>query len=82
VNTSVELRGTVQEALPNARFLCRTEDGRDVVCHVGGDMRMKVVRVLPGEGVVMELSPLDPSKGRIVGKTGPAGSPGSSGTGR
>jgi translation initiation factor IF-1 len=82
VNTSIELRGTVQEAMPNARFLCRTEDGRDVICHVGGDMRMKVVRVLPGEGVVMELSPLDPSKGRIVGKTGPAGSFGSSGTGR
>jgi len=72
VSTSVEIRGTVTEALPNARFLCRTEDGRDVVCHVGGDMRMKVVRVLPGEGVVMELSPLDPSKGRIVGKTGPS----------
>jgi translation initiation factor IF-1 len=74
VSTSVEIRGTVREALPNARFLCRTEDGRDVICHVGGDMRMKVVRVLPGEGVVMELSPLDPSKGRIVGKAGPAGS--------
>jgi translation initiation factor IF-1 len=74
VSTSVEIRGTVRESLPNARFLCRTEDGRDVICHVGGDMRMKVVRVLPGEGVVMELSPLDPSKGRIVGKAGPAGS--------
>ena len=73
MSTSVELRGTVLEAMPNARFLCRTEDGRDIVCHVGGDMRMKVVRVLPGEGVVMELSPLDPSKGRIVGKTGTAG---------
>jgi translation initiation factor IF-1 len=74
VSTSVEIRGIVKESLPNARFLCRTEDGRDVICHVGKDMRMKVVRVLPGEGVVMELSPLDPSKGRIVGKTGPSGS--------
>ena len=72
MSTSVEIRGTVVEALPNARFLCKAEDGREVVCHVGGDMRMKVVRVLPGEGVVMELSPLDPSKGRIVGKTGAA----------
>ena len=73
MSTSVELRGTVLESMPNSRYLCRTEDGRDLVCHVGGDMRMKVLRVLPGEGVVMELSPLDPSKGRIVGKTGPAG---------
>ena len=70
MSTSVEIRGTVLEAMPNARYLCRAEDGRDIVCHVGGDMRMKVVRVLPGEGVVLELSPLDPSKGRIVGKTG------------
>ncbi|MEM8883688.1 MAG: translation initiation factor IF-1 [Planctomycetota bacterium] len=76
MSTSVEIRGTVLEAMPNARYLCRidsgrAEAGREIVCHVGGDMRMKVVRVLPGEGVVMELSPLDPSKGRIVGKTGP-----------
>ena len=70
MNTSVEIRGTVIEALPNERYLCMTEDGREVTCHVGGDMRMKVVRVLPGEGVVMELSSIDPSKGRIVGKTG------------
>ena len=66
----LDLQGIVLDSLPNARYLCRTADGREVICHVGGDMRMKVVRVLPGEGVVMELSPLDPSKGRIVGKTG------------
>jgi len=67
---ALDLQGIVLDSLPNARYLCRTADGREVVCHVGGDMRMKVVRVLPGEGVVIELSPLDPSKGRIVGKTG------------
>ena len=76
--SSVEIRGIVQEALPNARFFCKTEDGRDVTCHVGGDMRMKVVRVLPGEGVVIELSSLDPSKGRIVGTTGRTETGGSS----
>jgi len=67
---ALDLQGIVLDSLPNARYLCRTANGREVVCHVGGDMRMKVVRVLPGEGVVIELSPLDPSKGRIVGKTG------------
>jgi translation initiation factor IF-1 len=56
--------------LPNARFLCRAEDGGDVVCHVAGEMRMKVVRLLPGDAVEIEPSPLDPSKGRIVGRAG------------
>ena len=70
MSASLDVHGIVLESLPNARYLCRTADGREVTCHVGGDMRMKVVRVLPGEGVVLELSPLDPSKGRIVGKTG------------
>ena len=64
----------VSEALPNARFVCRTDEGGEITCHVGGDMRMKVVRLLPGDGVVVEPSPLDPSKGRIVGKAGRQGS--------
>ena len=64
----------VSEMLSNARFRCRTADGSEVTCHVAGDMRMKVVRILPGDGVVIEASPLDPSKGRIVGKAGRQGS--------
>ncbi|NJN14674.1 MAG: translation initiation factor IF-1 [Planctomycetes bacterium] len=59
---------TVREALPNARFRCEAADGQEVTCHVAGEMRMKVVRLLPGESVMIEPSPLDPSKGRIVGK--------------
>ncbi|MHC4960058.1 MAG: translation initiation factor IF-1 [Planctomycetota bacterium] len=60
----------MSESLPNARYLCTTRDGEAVTCHVAGDARMKVVRVLPGDGVMIEPSPLDPSKGRIVGKAG------------
>ncbi len=60
----------VRQALPNARFLCEAEEGPAVTCHVAGEMRMKVVRILPGDGVRIERSPLDPSKGRIVGKAG------------
>lgn len=62
------MEAVVLETLPNARFRCRAGDGTEVTCHVGGRMRLKVVRVLPGETVVIEPSPLDPSKGRIVGK--------------
>jgi translation initiation factor IF-1 len=68
--SSSVVQGVVSATLPNARFLCRAADGSEVTCHVAGDMRMKVVRLLPGEGVMIEPSPLDPSKGRIVGKAG------------
>jgi len=64
------LSGVVRETLPNARFRVVLEDGNEVTCHVAGDARMKVVRLLPGDGVVIEASPIDPSKGRIVGKAG------------
>ena len=65
-----KVAAVVLETLPNARFQCRTESGREVICHVAGEMRMKVVRLLPGDAVVIEPSPLDPSKGRIVGRAG------------
>lgn len=66
--SGVQVEAVVLETLPNARFRCRAGDGTEVTCHVGGRMRLNVVRVLPGETVVIEPSPLDPSKGRIVGK--------------
>jgi translation initiation factor IF-1 len=63
------IAGVVSDTLPNQRFLCQAE-GRAVTCHVAGEMRMKVVRLLPGDGVLIEPSPVDPSKGRIVGRAG------------
>ena len=66
-------RAVVVEVLPNARFRCRTSEGADVLCHVSGDMRMKVVRLLCGDEVAVERSPFDPSLGRIVGKGGRRG---------
>ena len=48
------LSGVVRETLPNARFRVVLEDGNEVTCHVAGDARMKVVRLLPGDGVVIE----------------------------
>lgn len=62
------IRAVVAQALPNARFLCTAEDGRDVICHVSGNARMDIVRVLPGDAVDIEPSPLDPGKGRITAK--------------
>ena len=68
--TTATRAGVVRETLPNARFRVVLEDGSELKCHVSGEMRMKFVRLLPGDGVEIEPSPLDPSKGRIVGKAG------------
>jgi translation initiation factor IF-1 len=67
---SGQFEAVVLETLPNARFRCRTTQGSEVTCHVAGGMRLKVVRLLPGDGVLIEPSPRDPSKGRIVGRAG------------
>lgn len=64
----------VEQTLPNARFLCRVDGGREVLCHVAKNARMEFVRLLPGEEVLVEPSPLDPGKGRIVKKKARSGS--------
>ncbi len=62
------LLGTIVEGLPNAIFRVALDDGRDVLAHVGGRLRLTVVRLLPGERVRVELTSLDASRGRIVAK--------------
>ena len=59
-------QGTVKETLPNAFFKVELESGIEILAHVSGKMRMKYIRILPGDTVEMEISPYDPSKGRIV----------------
>ncbi len=68
------IRAVVVSTLPNSRFLCSDEDGKEIICHVAGNARMTLVRVLPGDAVLVESSPRDPSKGRIMGKAERAGS--------
>ncbi len=60
--------GTIVEGLPNALFRVALDDGRDVLAHIGGRLRLTVVRLLPGERVRVELTLLDTSRGRIVAK--------------
>ncbi len=58
--------GTVLEALPNAQFKVELEDGREIIAHLSGKMRMYKIRVLPGDEVTVEMSEYDKEKGRIV----------------
>ena len=54
------------ETLPNASFKVQLEIGSDILAHVSGKMRMRYIRILPGDVVEMEVSPYDPTRGRII----------------
>ena len=62
----IEAEGTVVEALPNAMFKVQLESGHEVLAHISGKIRMYYIRVLLGDRVLVELSPYDLTRGRIV----------------
>ncbi len=62
----IEAEGTVIEALPNAMFRVRLDNGHEVLAHISGKMRMYYIRILLGDRVLVELSPYDLTRGRIV----------------
>ncbi len=63
---TIRLQATVTDALPNAMFRVELENGHRVLAHVSGKMRMHFIRILPGDTVVVEMSPYDLNRGRIV----------------
>lgn len=63
---AIEMDGTVLEALPNAMFTVELDNGHKLLAHISGKMRMHYIRILPGDKVVVELSPYDLSRGRIT----------------
>ncbi len=62
----IEVEGTVLEPLPNAMFRVELENGHKVLAHISGKMRMNFIRILPGDRVMVELSPYDLNRGRIT----------------
>ena len=62
----IRVDAVVKEALPNATFRVELENGHQVMAHVSGKMRMNFIRILPGDKVVVELSPYDLTRGRII----------------
>ncbi len=63
---TLEVEGVVKEALPNATFRVLLDNGREVLAHVSGRMRVHFIRIVPGDRVKVEISPYDPTRGRIV----------------
>ena len=62
----LELEGTVVESLPNAMFQVELENGHVILAHIAGKLRMNFIRILPGDKVLIEMSPYDLTKGRII----------------
>ncbi len=60
------MQAKVTDALPNAMFKVELENGHKVLAHVSGKMRMHYIRILPGDTVLVEMSPYDLNRGRIV----------------
>ncbi|NTW30340.1 MAG: translation initiation factor IF-1 [Candidatus Moranbacteria bacterium] len=62
----IRMEGVVTESLPSATFKVKLENGHEVLGHISGKMRVHYIRLLPGDKVIIEMSPYDLSKGRIV----------------
>ena len=63
---AVQVEGNVVESLPNAMFRVELQNKHRVLAHVSGKMRMNFIRILPGDKVMLELSPYDLTRGRII----------------
>ena len=62
----IELEGVVNEVLPNANFRVELENGHEILAYLSGKMRKHYIRVLEGDGVKVEMSPYDMSRGRVT----------------
>jgi translation initiation factor IF-1 len=69
-NQMTEVNGVVSEALPNTQFRVTLEDGREILAHLAGKMRLYRIRVMPGDKVKLDMSPYDVDKGRITYRQG------------
>jgi translation initiation factor IF-1 len=63
---SIEVEGTVVEALPNAMFRVELANQHQVLAHISGKIRLHYIKILPGDKVLIELSPYDLGRGRIT----------------
>ncbi len=62
----IEVEGTVIEKLPNAVFQVELDNGHKIIAHLSGKLRMNFIRIIPGDKVLVEMSPYDLTKGRII----------------
>ncbi len=63
---AIQVEAIVDETLPNAMFRVKLDNGHMVLAHISGRMRKNFIRILPGDRVLVELSPYDLNRGRII----------------
>ena len=63
---AIQMNGVVKETLPNTVFRVELENGHMITAHISGKMRKNYIRILTGDKVIVDISPYDLSKGRIV----------------
>ena len=63
---AIQVEGTVVELLPNTMFRVELANGHRILAHISGKMRLNFIRILPGDKVMMEMSPYDLTKARIT----------------
>jgi translation initiation factor IF-1 len=63
---AIKIEGTVVEVLPNTMFRVELPNGHRILAHISGKMRLNFIRILPGDKVMIEMSPYDLSKGCIT----------------
>ncbi|MGL5097837.1 MAG: translation initiation factor IF-1 [Planctomycetia bacterium] len=63
---AIEVEGVVTQALANTSFRVKLDNGHLVLAHVGGKMRKNFIRIVPGDRVLVEISPYDLTRGRII----------------
>jgi translation initiation factor IF-1 len=62
----IEVEGKVIAVLPNTMFRVELANGHQVLAHISGKMRKHYIKILPGDKVLVELSPYDLSRGRVT----------------
>ena len=66
MNNNNYLKATITEALPGLKFRAVTEDGKELLVHLAGKLRIHRIRVVPGDTVFVEVTPYDDARGRIT----------------
>jgi translation initiation factor IF-1 len=62
----IKIEGVIIETLPSTTFKVKLDNGHEVLAHISGRMRVHYIRLLPGDRVLMEMSPYDLTRGRVV----------------
>ncbi len=63
---AIQMNGVVKETLPNTIFRVELENGHTIIAHISGKMRKHYIRILTGDSVIVEMTPYDLTKGRII----------------